>query len=722
MPRSNTYRMIQIAAVAVATMVLGTMAAWAMQDDGYPHHFGEGHLPTGCVLDMSRDNPDNHCYHEKVLLNGLDSPQIDVAILVPVSPMAEREMRIMRQAVEAWEAGLDNLAERMEMQWLADGVDFHITVDAIDLTGDGGEFSTYPLYDPEIVIIASSPAGGLGIGIDPVDFSGQLLAIFGAEDQDDAPCHGVANPFDLSYWENLPGFDSHHDDRAGGTYVEDCGGAGGNVCFSVNGGLDAMPGDTDMFSLYDLVLHETGHCLTIGHVGDGADGDWGPVPTTDIMAYSYDPPGQNKCVSTLNVEGFALRMSKYLDVDGDGAVTEADELIANDPIGDGLNGFQVQHPSQYFHASSTGSAWDCPQPDLGIVPGPRTNFDPDVDETAARIRVLDVSSPTERETNDHGTFNVTGSVAELAHDAPTAYVGSATDAAGDARSLTGDLIGLDVEATPTDVVSVIFVDQLVPDTTLGSISGYGVSIGYAQFDTYVDARSPGVIQVRDHSMEAALPSDWAVWDHDANTITMTIPRSYLRAHQERAPYKVAAWSNYVVNNNWHFATDDRGPDEGFVEVDAPTADLTVSDPNLPQDNSVGSATVLDLLIGELPGEEVCAADADDADCPPTSREMVHVAVGGVRVSSVEVMSTFGRDPFAVELKVPVGTHEVTLTWECDGEVMGTATRTIIHTAAGSVVDGAPTPAAGTDDLPATGGGLAFGAVLAIAAATLRRRD
>ncbi len=89
--------------------------------------------------------------------------------------------------------------------------------------------------------------------------------------------------------------------------VQQCDGPGGQVCFSVNGAVDPVPGKTDFFSLYDLVAHETGHCLTLGHVGDGADGPWGPTPTNDIMAYSSDPVDVAKCVSTLDVEGFALR-------------------------------------------------------------------------------------------------------------------------------------------------------------------------------------------------------------------------------------------------------------------------------------------------------------------------------------------------------------------------------------------------------------------------------
>ena len=37
--------------------------------------------------------------------------------------------------------------------------------------------------------------------------------------------------------------------------------------------------------------------------------------------------------------------------------------------GDWANPFQVQHPDDHLYASSTGSVWDCPQPDLGLVPG-----------------------------------------------------------------------------------------------------------------------------------------------------------------------------------------------------------------------------------------------------------------------------------------------------------------------------------------------------------------
>ncbi|HWG93426.1 MAG TPA: hypothetical protein VNU66_04265 [Mycobacteriales bacterium] len=379
-----------LAALSIATVSVASAQEEPEQERG--PFFGAGNIPSECeaemvdVLEDGTRNPDYWyrnlvtpvCHHMRTGLNALDSPQVDVLVLVPLSPTAERDMRIMRQSVEMWEAGIQHVADQLELDWLAQGMQFHITVDVVDLAGGGGEFTTYPVVDPEIVVIATNPVGGLGIGIDPVDF-------FGFPNRGEGFCHGVANPFDIDAWEALPGFDSHHEARSG-TYVEDCGGKGGNICFAVNGAIDPTPGAgplEDFFSLFDLVSHEVGHCLTVGHVGDGAEGDWGGLPSNDIMAYDADPPGATKCVSSLDVEGVALRMSRYLDVDGDGAVTEADHLEANDQVGQGGNAFQVQRPSDHFYASSTGRAEDCPQPDLGLLPGERTDWTPEPAEEPA---------------------------------------------------------------------------------------------------------------------------------------------------------------------------------------------------------------------------------------------------------------------------------------------------------------------------------------------------
>lgn len=317
-------------------------------------------VQPGCTTFSFEHNP---CHQIATMMNGLDSPKIDVLILVPASPLAERDLRMMRQSTEMWADGIHYLAGDMGLPWLQEGLEFHIFMEMVN-TGES-EFTTYPIVDPEIVIIASNPVGGIGIGIDPLDFAGILFG----EGAGQGPCHGVANPFDMAAWENLPGYDSHHGGRSG-TYTEDCGGTGGNICFSVNAAVEPpVPQDVIDFQLYDLVSHETGHCLTLGHVGDGAEGAWSSVPTNDIMAYSSDPPGVSKCVSTLNVEALAVSMSRYLDVNADGVVNSDDYIHPNDAVAEGEGRpFQIQHPDNHYYASPTRQAIDCPQPDAGFVP------------------------------------------------------------------------------------------------------------------------------------------------------------------------------------------------------------------------------------------------------------------------------------------------------------------------------------------------------------------
>lgn len=287
-------------------------------------------LPEGCT--SHRDEGfDPLCYYMRTDLNVLDTPDIDVLILPPASPFAERDLRVMRQAVEMWADGIDILAPQMGLDWLSEGV--HIDIFPRD------DINTDPLWDPEIVVVASNPVGGIGIGVDPIEF------VFGMK----GPCHGQPNPLaSFEHWSALPGFDSHHDDRSG-TYRTDCDG-GGPICFAVNGAIDPAPETLDIFGLYDLVAHEFGHCLTIGHVGDAGDHSTPNVPRHDIMAYSDQT--HDKCVSTLDVESFAITMSRFL---------------LETPYGANDYPFQVQHPDDHWYASPTGAPEDCPQPDYGLV-------------------------------------------------------------------------------------------------------------------------------------------------------------------------------------------------------------------------------------------------------------------------------------------------------------------------------------------------------------------
>ncbi|HUF31968.1 MAG TPA: hypothetical protein VMN58_02015, partial [Acidimicrobiales bacterium] len=540
-----------VALVAMPAVLVGTPAVASPAEEYNGPYFGEDNFPPGCIRDMSSDDL---CHHMRTGLNALDSPVIDVLILVPVSPTAERDMRIMRQAIEMWDGGIDYLARQMGLDWLADGVEFHITVDQIDLSsGQGGELTTYPLVDPEIVVIATNPVGGIGIGVDPVDF------VF--TDEDLVPCHNVENPFDFEHWENLPGFDSHHDGRRSGTYVEDCGGAGGNICVAVNGAIDPAPEQVDFFGLFDLVAHEVGHCLTIGHVGDGAEGDWGVVPTNDIMAYSQDPPDLTKCVSTLDVEGFALRMSRYLDVNDDKAFDGHDLLLANDQIGQGGHAFQVQHPNDHLYASSTGSPLDCPQPDLGLVPGERTDWTPTPE--ASVESVLTVTSPDDGAVADDGVFQVTGTAEKrrLGQDGePTESFGSDEDAHDDASSPITEILRLNVEATAEHVQAVITLEDLWPRTDVASPTSYSVLIDGRRYDSFVRYPVDANPMTWDNGAGAYMPAGTSTWDLAAKTVTFTIPLDHLVAVGIEAPYFVSSRSN--VGSLLTQVADDYAPDQG----------------------------------------------------------------------------------------------------------------------------------------------------------------
>ncbi|HVL88351.1 MAG TPA: hypothetical protein VM681_10185 [Candidatus Thermoplasmatota archaeon] len=328
---SSSGRALPLCVAIACVASFGSVLPLVESKPGMGPHFGLGNIPAGCSgASTSGPRFTDDCYHMRTNLNFLDTPIIDVLLTTPVTPYPERDLRVMRQAVEMWRDGIHHLAPQMGLDWLL-GVEFNIFL-------DDDRFTTHPLWDPEIVVVVTNPVGGAGIGIDPFGLRG--------------PCKG-ANPLaPLPVWQSLPGFDGHH--GHGGTYVESCRG-GGTTCYAVNGAIDPIPGGFDFFQLFDLVAHEVGHCLSVGHVGDALDHTAAAVPVHDIMAYTNQP--HNKCVSTLDVEAFALRMSQFL---------LPQPLVANHRNGPGGQ-FQIQHPADHYYASWTGEPEDCPQPDDGLL-------------------------------------------------------------------------------------------------------------------------------------------------------------------------------------------------------------------------------------------------------------------------------------------------------------------------------------------------------------------
>jgi hypothetical protein len=550
---------LQALGAAPAPQLRGAAAGYAGA------HFGDHNIPAGCILDRDEANPDNECFHMKVGLNGLDSPEVNVAVLVPVSPTAERDMRIMRQAVEMWDGGLHQLARQMKMDWLAKGVHINVTTKLVPVDANGIPTQVIRLVKPKIVVIATNPAGGIGIGIDPVYFASSLTGALGIDTSSGVPCMSIPNPFSMMAWQARPGFDGHHG-ALGGTMVQQCDGPGGNVCFSVNGAVDPIPGKTDFFSIFDLVAHETGHCLTLGHVGDGADGPWGPTPTNDIMAYSSDPVDVAKCVSTLDVEGFALRMSNFLDTNGDRKVDGRDLLKPNDVAGDAANSFQLQNPKDHWYASSTGEAEDCPQPDWGALPlAEETDWQPGtVATTNSALSVRSVKAAAGKL-----TWNASaGWVSKKS--VPTARTASVWDVKGDGVLPMTDITDLTASVTPTAVKASIKVDTLWPTTDGGRVTGYGLYVGGRKFDSYVTTQgTTSDVRTIDSGGRFEMPAGTSTWDTKAGTVSFTIPRSYLAKQRILPPYSIFAETGVHIRVKDWVTSLDRAPATGAIRLAAP---------------------------------------------------------------------------------------------------------------------------------------------------------
>lgn len=257
-------------------------------------------------------------YHEYILYE-VDTPKIDVLIIPSASPYALRDNAVLKQGIDAWDAGIDELGP----QWLADGVEIRTYVLGEDIP------TMEALMDPEIIVVSAeaNPVLLFGIGL-------QSPLIW---------CHGIG-PGDgqVEWLEDLPTQDGwHQHGEEWGMYSMECD-DGGRQCVVLNTNFLSLPDANNRRYMYDLNTHEVGHCLGIGHVGDALDFSAKNYPKEDIMSYQHG--SHVHCVSTLNIKALE---AVYGDLLGQGSVAQ------------GPGTYVEMSPSQYDTA-------DCDEPTAGL--------------------------------------------------------------------------------------------------------------------------------------------------------------------------------------------------------------------------------------------------------------------------------------------------------------------------------------------------------------------
>jgi hypothetical protein len=307
---------------------------------------------------------DDGCFHQ-FMVNNPDTPSIDVLIIPPPGATALRDANMLRASVHMWETGLKEGAHTSGMDWLRDGI--RITPFVL-----GEDVPAVPAaLAPEIVVVLQD-AGPLGVawafagvGIDgPLNF-----------------CHPVAAATAGTFptadqIRAQPGFDGH-DGHGWGNLQASCDGQ--RTCLVVGAVAYDLPTDFQAMNLYDLMSHEFGHCLGLGHVGDASDFASLAYPPDDIMSYAQDghQPAYDLCVSNLDLKTFAYRYQPlipgasalgysadsagYIEMQGGANPINADNTAVQDPL----------PASSWRIVKSDGTlsttAADCPQPDRSLI-------------------------------------------------------------------------------------------------------------------------------------------------------------------------------------------------------------------------------------------------------------------------------------------------------------------------------------------------------------------
>lgn len=240
----------------------------------------------------------DYCYHQGVWYSP-DTTQFDVLIVPAASALTLRDTQLAEDSVDMWDAGIQALGGP--------------TISGLNIDAYTVGMEPVPeaaLADPEVIVAPTTEANPFvlfGVAIlHPINF-----------------CHGISPS--VSTWQEVPGFHQHPDSPFG-SFLASCA-SGGKMCYVVNTSFAPFitPNADNSQWMYDLISHEVGHCLTLGHVGDASTestDDSIAYPHHDIMSYEDDGlrASTPHCVSNLNVKVIEKAFSSMLDPPGTTAV------------------------------------------------------------------------------------------------------------------------------------------------------------------------------------------------------------------------------------------------------------------------------------------------------------------------------------------------------------------------------------------------------------------
>ena len=268
-------------------------------------------------------------YHEYILYE-VDTAQVDILVVPPASPFATRDLATVDLALDQWRSGIQQLAD----PWFAAGFSLDDYTLGVDIP------TAEALSDPEILVLTAEYNPVLLFGI------------------------GLQTPLGLCVAQE----EAFHQHGPWASTMASCE-TGGQTCLAINTNF-LLGGEVQM---HDLVAHEVGHCLGIGHVGDALDFSAKTVPLDDIMSYQHDPD-QVHCVSTLNVKSLQGVYAGLLGQPG--------QLLPGD--------YYTMAPSAYAQA-------DCSNPEAGLLAGASSAESGVYGDGPSSVAIADVAPVTQED-------------------------------------------------------------------------------------------------------------------------------------------------------------------------------------------------------------------------------------------------------------------------------------------------------------------------------------